>query len=322
MASKQVKTGKAFEYSLLLELYERLNPITNVEIKYNSSYDLAKSYFEEFSIKEKEAYRITSSISINFILDIEPILKFGINEDDILELELVADAEGQSGDVRDVLMIRSLQKWEIGISAKNNHKAVKHSRLSGKLDFGQKWLGKECSENYFKEIAPVFNRLTDIKRNDNTTKWDIFDDKEKEVYLPILEAFKKELLNLDSKYSEIVAQNLIQYLIGNRDFYKIIKEKGKVEIQAYNLHGTLNKSIGENKPKAKVPRLKLPTKLIDISYYKDTNTTLVVTLDEGWQISFRIHSASSKVESSLKFDIQLISAPESRFKNNQFTYME
>ena len=32
-------------------------------------------------------------------------------------------------------------------------------------------------------------------------------------------------------------------------------------------------------------------------------------MDNGWQISFRIHSASSKVEPSLKFDIQLVGQP-------------
>jgi len=53
-------------------------------------------------------------------------------------LEIVSDLQGQSGDVRDVLAIRSLQKWEIGVSAKNNHRAVKHSRLSNDINFGEK----------------------------------------------------------------------------------------------------------------------------------------------------------------------------------------
>ncbi|WP_202975530.1 HaeIII family restriction endonuclease [[Ruminococcus] torques] len=34
-------------------------------------------------------------------------------------------------------------------------------------------------------------------------------------------------------------------------------------------------------------------------------------LDNGWQLSFRIHSASTKVEPSLKFDVQFISMPVS-----------
>lgn len=57
--------------------------------------------------------------------------------DYILELEILSDDKGKLGDVRDVLAIRLLQKWEIGVSAKNNHKAVKHSRLSNTIDFGE-----------------------------------------------------------------------------------------------------------------------------------------------------------------------------------------
>lgn len=81
----------------------------------------------------------------------------GISNKDILQLEIVSDKKGQTGDVRDVLAIRSLQKWEIGISAKNNHRAVKHPRLSNDIDFGQKWLGFPCSVEYFKEVKPIFD---------------------------------------------------------------------------------------------------------------------------------------------------------------------
>lgn len=81
---------------------------------------------------------MVSSAAINFLVDIEPRLSNSISPKDTLQLEIVSDSEGQSGDVRDVLAIRLLQKWEIGISAKNNHRAVKHSRLSQKIDFGDK----------------------------------------------------------------------------------------------------------------------------------------------------------------------------------------
>lgn len=32
-------------------------------------------------------------------------------------------------------------------------------------------------------------------------------------------------------------------------------------------------------------------------------------MDKGWAISFRIHNASSRIEPSLKFDIQLVGIP-------------
>lgn len=253
------------------------------------------------------------------MLDIEPRLSNGISESDVLQLEIVSDKEGQTGDVRDVLAIRSLQKWEIGISAKNNHRAVKHSRLSNDINFGQKWLGFPCSSAYFAEIKPIFNNLAELRTASKATqKWSTLGDYHSSVYVPVLDAFKKELVRLDQENPGIVAEKLVEYLIGNQDFYKIIKGKSKVEIQAYNLHGTLNLPFEGIKPKFKIQRLKLPNRLIEVVYQDNSKTTLLVTLSEGWQISFRIHNASSRIEPSLKFDINLVSAPHSLFINQLF----
>ena len=108
------------------------------------------------------------------------------------------------------------------------------------------------------------------------------------------------------------------YWLSFKDFYKVIKGKNKVEIQAYNLHGTLNLPFEHIKPKAKVQKLKFPNRLIEVVYQDNSKTTLLVTLNEGWQISFRIHNASSRIEPSLKFDINLVSAPHSLFSNQLF----
>ena len=314
----QTTNGKAFEYALLLEFYQRLKVLTSVSITENEPYKTAKGFFDSFVEKEQDIFRITASTAINFLIDIEPRLSNGINKDDILVLEIVSDLAGQTGDVRDVLIIRSLQKWEIGISAKNNHRAVKHSRLSMSIDFGEKWLGIPCSQNYFKEIQPVFEMLENLKKQDKLTKWTSIDNMHEVVYLPILNAFRKELLRLDKENQNIVAENLVKYLIGNQDFYKVIKGNKKVEIQAYNLNGTLNLPFEKIKPKAKIQKLKLPSRLIEIVYQNDSTTTLLVSLNEGWQISFRIHNASSRVEPSLKFDINLVSAPHTLFTNHIF----
>tara|TARA_R110001583_G_scaffold178361_1_gene334162 strand:+ start:1615 stop:2574 length:960 start_codon:yes stop_codon:yes gene_type:complete len=316
--ANQTINGKAFEYALLLEFYERLKNITSVSITQNEPYQNAKGCFDSFVEDEQDTFRITASAAINFLIDIEPRLSNGIVKNDTLILEIVSDQAGQTGDVRDVLIIRSLQKWEIGISAKNNHRAVKHSRLSLNIDFGEKWLGVPCSQNYFDEIKPVFDMLASLKAKDKLTKWTSIDNMHQLVYVPILNAFRKELLRLDKANPNIVAENLVQYLIGNQDFYKVIKGNKKVEIQAYNLSGTLNLPFESVKPKAKIPKLKLPTRLIEIVYQDNSTTTLLVSLNEGWQISFRIHNASSRVEPSLKFDINLVSAPHTLFTNHIF----
>ncbi len=317
--STQTINGKAFEYVLLNEFLERLKTITSVSVVENEPYKTAKKCFLGFDENEQSHYKLVASFAVNFLLDIEPRLGNGINETDILQLEIVSDKMGQSGDVRDVLAIRSLQKWEIGISAKNNHRAVKHSRLSNDIDFGSKWLNVPCSIDYFEEIKPIFDNLAKLRTaSKSTQKWDTLGDYHSSVYVPVLDAFRKELLRLDVDNVGIVAERLIEYLIGRQDFYKVIKGKNKVEIQAYNLHGTLNLPFENIKPKAKIQKLKLPNRLIEVVYQENSKTTLLVTLNEGWQISFRIHNASSRIEPSLKFDINLVSAPHSLFSNQLF----
>ena len=210
-----------------------------------------------------------------------------------------------------------MQNWQIGISAKNNHKAVKHSRLSNDIDFGEKWLKASCSNQYFTSINPVFDELKRIKdESESTAKWASVGDKYSKVYEPILEAFKLELLMLHEISPEMIASNLVSYLIGNKDFYKVIKRSTKVEIEAYNFNGTLNQSFKKIKSQYSAPKTKLPDRLIDVCFLKNSKTTLIVTLNEGWQISFRIHNASARVEPSLKFDINLLSSPNSLFKTH------
>jgi hypothetical protein len=318
-AAKQTQNGKAFEYALLNSFLERLQVLTSVSVVENEPYKTAKKCFESFNQTEKGLYDLNASFAVNFLIDLEPKLSRGIDKTDILQLEIVSDKQGQTGDVRDVLAIRSLQKWEIGISAKNNHRAVKHSRLSNDINFGEKWLGFSCSQNYFNEIKPIFDELAKLRTASKATqKWSTLGDYHTSVYVPILNAFKKELQRLDEENPGVVAQKLVEYLIGNQDFYKVIKGKNKVEIQAYNLHGTLNLPFKDVKPKLKIQKLKLPNRLIEVVYNENSQTTLLVTLTEGWQISFRIHNASSRIEPSLKFDINLVSAPHSLFSNQLF----
>lgn len=314
--SKQMITGKSFEYSLLVQFEEKLRCKTNVEVIKNSSYQIAKECFESASKLEQSEYSLSASFAVNFLMDIEPRLSNDIGKDDILQLEILSDDQGKKGDVRDVLAIRLLQKWEIGVSAKNNHHAVKHSRLSASIDFGEKWLGVKTSKEYFDTVTPIFNNLEKIRKDSKATKkWSELGSHHSSVYVPILKAFIKELKNLYKKDSAKVASSLVAYLVGNKDFYKVIKGKNSVEIHAYNINGTLNLPFKDILPKYKTPKVPLPTEILDIDFKLDSNTTAIVTMDNDWTLSFRIHNASSRVESSLKFDITLLKSPKKLFKN-------
>lgn len=314
--SKQMTTGKSFEYALLLQFEEKLKNKTSIEIIKNSSLEIAKACFDSVSETERSKYLLSASFAVNFLIDIEPRLSNDIGKNDILQLEILSDDYGKSGDVRDVLAIRLLQKWEIGVSAKNNHRAVKHSRLSANIDFGKNWLGVGVSKEYFDTIKPIFSNLEKIRNESGAKKkWSELGDYHSSVYVPVLKAFIKELKNLYKNDTNKIASNLVSSLVGNKDFYKVIKRKNSVEIQAYNFNGTLNLAFKDIAPKYKTPLVPLPTTIIDIDLKKESDTTAIVIMNNDWVLSFRIHNASSRVESSLKFDINLLKSPKNLFTN-------
>lgn len=199
------------------------------------------------------------------------------------------DMEGHHGDVRDIIV--STHSGDIGISAKHRHYAVKHSRLSNTIDFGREWYAKPCSDNYWEMVRPVFNWLGELREQGY-----LFGDvphKMDRIYVPILQAFIRETTD------HADTQNMMKYLIGKYDFYKVIKENGSVSLQSFNIYGTIQWG----------KKVSLPTRIIRCEMKPKSKTTAIMYMDEGWQVSFRIHSASSKVEPSLKFDVTLIGVP-------------
>lgn len=304
----QTEIGKAFEYACLKAFYEFLKDNQAVEMEESSSLSIAKDFYLASESIKIEKMDLAAKAAVRAIVRLEPQLE-NPNDNTPLFLSIQEDAKGIAGDVRDVLCIRKQNNWEIGFSCKHNHFAVKHSRLSNKIDFGSQWFAKPCSRNYFDEIKPLFEELVEIKTK--STLWSEVEHKESRFYVPLLNAFVKELKYLDSIYHAEIPPALITYLLGRNDFYKVIaKDANKTtEIQAYNLFGSLNRTSGSVKPISKIPQIKLPTKIFDISFKENSTNTVIITCDQGWAVSLRIHNASSKVEPSLKFDVNLIGTP-------------
>ena len=316
---QQVKNGKAFEYALALSYYEHLSQLgLAVCMEENDAFHTNKSFYEEHPAEEQIRFREAASKTIETMIKLEPGLTAQRNEKDVLRVLMINDIDGEGGDVRDVVFKRTSPVWEIGFSAKNNNDAVKHSRLSSILDFGKSWVDVSCSATYWAEIKEVFDYIGVAMQSSKTWN-DIGDDKIDKVYKPLLKAFRKELLRIDKENAEI-PQKLIKYLIGKYPFYKIIKDDthNMVIVKAFNLNGELNKNVNGKATKYKTPKLFLPTRIVEFEFKPDSDNTLCMILDGGWEISFRIHNASSKLEKSLKFDIKLLGNPPILFTQYLF----
>lgn len=108
-----------------------------------------------------------------------------------------------------------------------------------------------------------------------------------------------------------IPSRMVEYLLGEFDFYKVvgIDNKRITQIQTFNLHGTLNQSSKKEMPKMRIPIASLPSRIVSLEFKPDSTNTIELYMDGGWQFSFRIHNASTKVEPSLKFDVQILGIP-------------
>ena len=306
MSEQSNNQGRAYEFICLLTLSQEINKIRKAEIEVNSAYHAAEHAWNTISDELKSILAQSATAAVSTIFDMEPMIIE--NSDDILSLKIQTDNEGKEGDVRDIVIARKDVKWEIGLSLKHNHFAVKHSRLAKGLDFGNEWFGIPCSENYWNDIKPIFDYLTEKK--DDNKKWNELPSKDKTVYVPLLQAFMDEL-NRSNALDSSVPQKMVEYLLGEFDFYKVISIDSKriTRIQSYNMHGQLNRASKTIKPQIHIPVSCLPTRIVNLEFKPNSTNTVELYMDGGWQFSFRIHNAATKVETSLKFDIQIVGMP-------------
>jgi len=314
MSGIQTKNGKAFEYACLLAIYNALAINQEVVIEKTQALMVTEKAYYDMTDDMQSKLIAAANAAVRVVINLEPQLKYH-GKNIPLYLSIQADIKGQAGDVRDLLCIRKQNEWEIGLSCKHNHRAFKHSRLSTNLDFGEKWFGIPCSQEYFNNISPVFGELNDIRKNSNKSMlWRELKNVHERFYIPVLQAFLDELRRLDSENRNLlVPKRLIQYLVGRNDFYKVITidRKRVTRIEAINILGTLNRPAAGNKSLISVPRLKLPTQFFRVDLKTGSKTTATVACDEGWEVSMRIHNGDSDVKPSLKFDVNLVSLPNS-----------
>jgi hypothetical protein len=303
------RNGRALEFAYLIAFEQHLSLTRSISVEKNNSYHASKSAWDSVGVKMQETFIKSATAGMKAVLDAEPLIEE--NTGDLLTMKIQPDKAGKEGDVRDILVIRSDIGWEIGLSVKNNNDAVKHSRLSRRLDFGDKWYGTKCSQEYWDDIKPIFDYLTEQRKS--KLAWSELPSKENDVYIPLLKAFLDEIKRSYAIKGEEVPRNMAAYLIGKYDFYKAKGEnkKKQTRVQQYNLHGTLGQPSETRKSKYMIPILPLPTRIFHADFKPGSTTTVEVCMDEGWHFGFRIHNAATLVEASLKFDVQYIGLPAS-----------
>jgi hypothetical protein len=307
MSNKSNNNGRAFEYACIKELERSISKYRPVIVN-KKSIEASKRAWLSINKEQQEKLILASKAFINLLFDAEPLIIEYKSTSDVVELLINKDSDAEAGDVRDIIIKRAEISWDVGLSMKHNHFAAKHSRLSAKIDFGNKWYGLPCSKEYWTRIKPIFDNLCKLK--EDRCAWHDMSEKENTVYLPLLNAFMQEI-NRANQLDYKIPQRLISYLLGVKDFYKVVSvdRKELTEFQCFNLRGELNKSGIKDKAKVVIPIADLPNEILVLRLKPNSTNTVEMFLNNGWSLSFRIHNASTIVEPSLKFDIQFVGVP-------------
>lgn len=318
MPGAQTRNGKAFEWAFATALCAHLETAHRVHLNESEPAAIsARRAFEQLDEGVRTGMSNAAKKATEHICnELEPRLNpSAVSSPEELSIRLMPDnsGNGESGDVRDVVIL-SGSGWEIGISAKHNHTAVKHPRIS-ESGIAYSWLGTESTSKWTESMRPVFDWL----REHAGEPWQRHKtSKRAKVYEPTLRAVSQELHLLQADQhigaGETVATALWNFLIGKRDFYKVIYEskRSRVLIQGFNLNGSLNQKQSGRRL-GQVPQIRKP-RLITTQRIK--NNSLILTMDKVWVLSLRVHSADSKIKASgVKFDVVLKSCPTETYQH-------
>ena len=307
----QTITGKAFEYACLVAFQDKLTSSDKaVIVKQSDQFNTAQNAYALLPEEQKQKYSLAAQTAVKLIFPLEPKITNGTG--DIL-LSLASDASGVEGDVRDLVCIRISENWEIGISCKHNHEALKHPRVTQACDFGSDWVGYKCSDGFISRMKEILKPL------DGSKMWREIENKQEAFYVPILREYCEEIALLCNSY-EGVPSKLLGYFFGTKDFYKVISQESnrQTKVMGFNMNGTMNKSAGDVKPIYTVKKLHMPTRLIEARIKNNSKTTIILTFDGGWEIKMRIHNKDDVAKvTSLAWDVTLTGMPPNIYQQQR-----
>jgi hypothetical protein len=303
--ANNVINGKGNEWALAKVFSGQLE----VPIRQDSAAEVAKASYEALPSELRERFDRSGALTSAHLLRLE---HGKLMSKPPRQIRLAGDSEGKVGDVRDVLVTAG--EVLFGVSCKSNHDAYKHSRLSSSIDWVERWgiSTSGCSEDYWSAINPVFADLLRIKEESGgKALFRELPDLHGQVYAPILDAFEKELKSLFSIEGEVEqnATALVKYVVGKEDFYKAVSREKEVDILTFNFNGSLAGA-----------RTKAPSKVLSVDRAEGSSHSINVRFDRGYVFNFRIHNASSRVEPSLKFDIQAVGLPANEIRHHNIAF--
>lgn len=199
----------------------------------------------------------------------------------------VQDSAGRRGDPTD------LRVGRLNISAKRNSSEIKAPRISDSRDFARNWFGLQADRFSLNKFKELFAPVRAMRLQNPNILWMDFDY---EDYLEKGIEFTIERL----KSIDNLPKHWFHFVMGSRHDYYLVTYtdcEEKLTIVGINFNGTLScKKIVEDELKVR-----------DISL--TSWNSFEVSFTNDWRFKLRLHTASSRIEPSLKYSITIKSMP-------------
>lgn len=310
MSKKSNRNGRAFEaivfYDLVKEIEKRKINCSITERGYTyHKQDMV--FFNELSDGDEKDIKLRDDYLKNVNLITKWLFKkFNLESCDSLILDKLPDDAGKEGDITDIriTVVKNYQYKDINLSLKNNSNALKHSRIAGV----PQWLGIREDSKEYKMYIEKYNAIwNDIKNkieeynSKSSNKVTIYSQldlisknfKCNDIYRRYYNLIKDFFIDFCSNPTR--TNQLFRYLVGNVEFYKIINKNKNIHIAEY-----IN--------------ITPPTK---VTFGRNENNYLLLSFNNNWKISIRLHNGDDRLSPSLKVDAQLGSSfkvPEIKIK--------
>ena len=149
--------------------------------------------------------------------------------------------------------------------------------FSRRFNFGKEWFDVPCSKTYRETVKTIFDKF---EKSENGVELINIDE---DICLPLITAFADELNRMYIADSSVPGKmiEMIVHSLNNLSKYKI-----------YTIQ---------------FPKKVIPTEIIILKILDDN--TLVVCLDQGWQLEFCIYNGSNGIKNHLKLEVKLIGMP-------------
>ncbi len=278
--------SKVYEFMLISEL-GRLNQ--SADIEETSGMMTGGAALSCLYIEEQAILRDMSEAVARYIYEHEPIAR-----SEILRIRLKGDDEPShliTNDYRTVIC--SADNKEIGFMYKLYSARAMHVRFMDITYLIGRLFMCNPMEDHSAELSDMEN---DVLKIGNIVDEDERCSFKMALYSRVNQIVIKEILDLADRSPDIL-RNLFVTMFGNKDMYVIEpKNEHRVRIQAFNLNGSLNCNYTP-----------YPAKIEDIRQPMDYPNMFSVLMEGGWNLTFRLHTASSRVKSfqDFKYDIHL-----------------